>query len=154
MSTEVIAALIGIAGTILGAILGVFKDDLRAKFSSTARDNADIIGPWAATWSIDGATDPTPIHDSIQIKRVAGESVEGEGIFPNLGPYKIIGRLSPANLLTLTYEGIGTKRSLGGVIILHLNGSRTEMDGHWVEYADNRSFTKGQVRLRKARNDA
>ena len=152
MSPEIVAALVGIAGTVIGALLGVFKDDLRSRFSAAAASNTDLVGAWSAMWTIDGAEAAAPLQDSIHFKRVSGETIEGEGIFPDLGPYRVAGRLSPANLLTLTYEGIGTKRALGGVIILHLNGSRTEMDGLWIEYSDNRSFTRGSVRLRKARN--
>ena len=149
MSGEVVAALIGIAGTLVGGLLGAFREDVRALFRRGREPNRDLIGTWVATWTIEQPPAES-VKDSISISRVVGEKVEGQGVFPDLGPYLISGRLSPANLLTLTYEGIGTKRSLGGVIIVHLNASRTEMQGHWIEYAEDRSFTRGQVQMRKS----
>lgn len=152
MPTEVTSALIGVAGTIIGALGGAFRDDIRSFLKRSEAPNKDLLGLWTATWTIERPRGRPDIKDAITVKRVLGERLEGEGIFPELGPYRVQGRLTQSNLVTLTYEGIGEKRSLGGVIILQLNASRTEMEGHWIECNEDRSFLRGSVRLTKAHN--
>ena len=150
MSTEVTVALIGLVGIVATALITAYAHDLKALATGRLKRDRDLLGDWNAIWAYEALGVEQPIRDTVTIQKVSGERVQALGQVPGIGKYPLVGRISLSNLVTFFYEGVENKRALGGVVILQLNGSRNEMNGYWVEYDDERKFTKGTVRWRKA----
>lgn len=146
MDSTVIAAIIGAVTTVLVAIITAFASELKVLLAGKAQINADLAGKWRCTWLLgkdQGDYDKQQFEDLVKISKVLGEKISGAGVNNEYGNYKFAGRISRSSLVTLHYEGVEERQFLGGVIIMELNSTRTEMRGYWYEYGRERKIVGG-----------
>src|SRR2546427_3308599 len=134
MDTTVIAALIGAAGAVGGAVVKAVTPELKPLLTGKARANSDLVHRWNCRWSARPENGGDNIDDVVTISKVWGEKFWGQGINAQYGGYVITGRISRSSLVTLHYTGVDQRQPLGGVVIMKLNATREEMNGYWYEY--------------------
>src|SRR5258706_84997 len=93
------------------------------------RDGATRRGPTRSPWR---AGKEWSTKDSVVLSKNA-DDITGIGTNIKYGKYFLSGKLSKSNMLTLLYHGEHDRVHARGVILLHLNVTMTEMDGHWIE---------------------
>jgi len=148
LSTDgIAAALIGAAGTIAGALIAAYREWFIDVFRG--RPHKGLIGDWQCKWDVKIPAPEESIHDIVTIDKITAENVRGTGRTPDVGSYRLTGRLTDTNLMTLYYEGIESRRSLGGVAILHLDGDGNTMNGYWYEFRPDRKFIGGSTEWTK-----
>jgi hypothetical protein len=138
-------ALIIAFGTITAALIGVFASDLRLFLSGRAKINADLLGKWNCTWIDEDNEDYEEIQDIVTIIRTRDEQFTADAQNTKYGNYRISGRVSRSSLVTLFYEGEGSRQPIGGVAILELAPTRKKMQGYWHELNPERQFETGKV---------
>jgi hypothetical protein len=138
-------ALIVASATVTAALIGVFASDLRLLLSGRARINADLLGQWNCTWIYQENEDYEEIQDVVTIIRTRGEQFTADAQNTKYGNYRISGRVSRSSLVTLFYEGEGSRQPIGGVAILELAPTRNKMQGYWHELNPERQFETGKV---------
>jgi hypothetical protein len=108
---------------------------------------ADLLGRWRCAWFVgDRSKPPAGIRDNVVLKRISGETVLASGTNPKFGNYDLLGRITPAGVLTFYYKGDMRRNFSGGVVILKVKAnSRREMDGYWYEYDADRQFYGGET---------
>lgn len=137
--TAIIAAIIGLIGVILGALIQAFAPQIRSIFFSH-KDAPIFTGMWSCHWEITDPPDHTylsPIEDVVEITKVVGNNIIGKATGPIHGSYVLEGRISPFSV-TLLYYGVGTTINQNGVILLKRSDLSDEMYGSWYQYLDNR----------------
>ena len=151
MDKTIIVAFIGLVGVILTVLFNTFEDELKDRIFGRAKENRDLIGKWKCTWLLDGEIKEKRLpSDIVEISKVSGGKIVANGENVKYGGYKLTGRISPAYLVTLIYQGTDKHdHSLGGVAILELNPRRDEMRGYWHEYDADRTFYGGKTVWRK-----
>jgi hypothetical protein len=150
MDPAITAALIAAGAGIVGASVSAFAPELRLLIAGKVRANADLCAKWHCSWSgtPDAGADER-IEDIVTIAKVRGEEFWGEATNTQYGGYKIKGRVSRSNLVTLHYEGLQLRQPLGGVVILKLSATRDVMRGHWYEYGREEEIVGGSTEWRK-----
>lgn len=144
-----LAAIVSaIAGALVTALFTIFGEETKSFFLGKQGRNKDLVGKWNCSWKVEGKGKLT--KDLVKVSKIRGDRVVAIGTNNAAGDYNISGRLSPSNLLTLTYEGTDRRSPLGGVIILELNATRDLMTGYWWEYGEKREFRGGATTWEKA----
>jgi hypothetical protein len=156
VSNELVTGLFTVAAAVAGAVAGAFGNAfapaLQDLIPGRPKPYKHLIGEWNCEWSIDVPTSKKErIRDAVTIQSISGERVKAVGVTPSIGRYRLTGRVSPSNLLTLFYEGVGDARLLGGVVILDVDAGGKEMKGYWYEYMKDRKCLGGTTRWRKSR---
>lgn len=150
-AVDSMSAFIGAGGAITAALIAAYGQDMKALLSSSARANRDLLGKWDCTWTTSFPKRADAITDVVEVRRIRGERLIAEAHTPGYGTYKLTGRVTVSNLVTIHYSGAGERGPLGGVIILQVNATRSEMSGHWYEHTPERSFVGGTVIWRKSK---
>jgi hypothetical protein len=145
-------AYITAGGAIVAAVITAYAADLRSVLSGRARANRDLLGKWDCAWTTTYPRRADAITDVVDVQKIRGERITATAHTPVYGGYALTGRVTVSNLVTIHYEGYGERGLLGGVVILQLNATRTEMTGHWYEHTPERSFVGGTVIWRKCKN--
>lgn len=152
MNNEVIVALIGLGGALLGGIAGVFKDEIRSFFLRSDKKSHSMIGLWKCEWQtkeiLDSSAQLTnPVVESeIKIKKIRGEKVSAIGNPGKQNEYKLEGTLAISNIMNFTYSGTGKTSPIRGVVILKVNTLRNEMNGHWFQLNAEGDFETGTTK--------
>jgi len=149
MKPEFVVALIGLAGTLAGALLNAYSLELKALLFGRLNRDKDLVGAWDCTWDADTPEKGFPIRDSVNIEKIYGDKVRALGNTPGVGGYRLVGRISQSNLVTFFYEGLADRRPLGGVVILKLNALRNEMQGYWHQCRPDGAIIGGETRWNK-----
>jgi hypothetical protein len=150
MDNTIIAAIIGLTGTIIGGLITLFGKDFFEKLAAPKNIHVDIIGLWDCEWYTKGDLGEKTIveklynKDTVEIKKLKGWEIDAEGTQPN-GKYLLKGRISAVNVVTLLYEGISKKKSLTGVVILKVSPMGDIMEGHWYGYTREDILQGGKV---------
>jgi len=151
MKTELAVALIGVAGTVAGALLNSFSAELKALAFGRLNRNKDLVGRWDCSWEGADVTGKRfHIQDIVNIGKISGDRVRALADTPGVGGYRLEGRISQSSLVTLFYEGLADRRPLGGVVILKLNPIRNEMHGYWHEYGPEGAIIGGETQWKKS----
>ena len=149
MQVEVVAAIVGAVGTIVGVVLGAFQEDIRNIFHfSASKKNEYLLGDWVCTWDTLAPAAKPQIKDSVQITRVRGNLVKGVGKTPDIGDWDMDGRVGYL-AVSLSYSGKGEKRHLVGAIVLRKD-KLNEMTGAWAQYSGSGDVISGTTVWRRA----
>lgn len=148
METEVVTALIGVGGAVVGGLLNT--PEFRALFKTRNGAGKDLLGEWLAEWFIDAGQPAAEavVKDRILIRKIDGDDVTATGVSPLINEYKLTGLLSPSNVVTFHFQGT-QKRTMTGVVILQLNTLRDEMKGHWHQISPEGKFVGGRTTWKK-----
>lgn len=158
MDMDIIKTLITATGPIIGSVVTLYRDEIKAVVTGSVRSNSDLLGQWDGHWCVDwemrgsraAQTKQTEeATDLVEIRRAIGDKIVASAKNPLAGSYRLVGRLSESLVLTLHYEGAGTLKPLGGVVLLELAPARETMAGYWMEYTENRGFIGGRTRWAK-----
>lgn len=149
MDSAIISGLIAVAGAIVGALITVFKEDIRAVFTSASAKDERLLGVWECQWWLsEDESEPPEVEDTVEITKSSEGEVEAEGFAKEtMGKYKLYGNLSRRNILTLTFHG-AEKENLTGIAILRLNALEDEMYGYWYQWSPQDDFVGGVTRWR------
>jgi hypothetical protein len=154
MSDGVLAALIGLFGTVVAAVIGLFNENLRARILGRPKTDGDLLGYWECKWEVTIPEDGSPIKkkkkfpidDTVEFEKISAERIRAKGRTSGVGEYRLDGRISISSLVTFFYEGIGsTRQPLGGVVILALNRSRNKLTGYWYEFDEDGKIIGGKT---------
>lgn len=150
MDTTIVAAIIGAAGAVIGAALKTVAPELRLLVTGRLRTNADLLGTWKCTWTVSPDARAKYIDDIVTISKVRGEEFWAKATNTQYGAYKLRGRISRSSLVTLHYESVQQRQTLGGVVIMKLNATRDAMNGYWYEYGREEKIVGGATVWTKA----
>jgi hypothetical protein len=105
------------------------------------------FGEWSCIWH---AGEDWSTEDSVVLWKNA-DDITGVGTNLEYGKYFLSGKISKSNMLTLLYHGEHDRVHTRGVILLYLNVTMTEMDGHWIEcgYRGTKEFSRGETVWKK-----
>jgi hypothetical protein len=149
MPEGIVPSIIGAVSTVAAAVITAYREEIIDLIRGRLWANSDLKGIWDCEWQVNFPKKDESIQDSVTLTRVSGERIRGIGSTPQVGSYKLQGRLSRASLATFYYEGTGAKaRTLGGVVILKLSNDWHEFKGHWHE-STNAGFIGGTTVWRK-----
>jgi hypothetical protein len=147
MKTEIIVALISLAGGIITTILGkISLTSLTSRSFRSKHSIPDIQGTsWSCEWLYEN--DDLYVKDDIKIvKWTKDGSFEGFGRQAKEGDpaahvyeYPIKGEVFPTRVVVLTYqaEKYPTEGHVG-MACMELNNDATKMDGHWCGMASKK----------------
>lgn len=144
MDTNIIAALIGAGATMLAAILTIYGKNIFAAKKGKSLGYPDIIASWKASWYLDDK-EGVYLEDVVQIKKVKGLKIVGEGINSDKGNYPLNGRFSKNLILNFIYESGSPYISMSGVVILKVDALGTTCKGRWYGYTKEDVITGGDV---------
>jgi hypothetical protein len=145
----IIAALIGVGGALTGALLGVFKEEIKNAFQfAKSRRNVFLLGPWDCTWDTTAPTKRAEIRDRVDITSVRGNLVKGNGSTPGYGTWSMDGRVSHL-ALSASYSGKATNQNLPGSLVLKIVNN-DEMSGAWAQYSKTGDVLSGTTVWRRA----
>jgi hypothetical protein len=160
MADGVLTALIGLAGTVAGAFISAYSEELKALMQGRLKRDRDLCGNcecrWDATLPEGGSPSKKeyPIEDMVAIEAISAERIRAIGRTRGVGEYRLDGRISRSYLVTFFYQGIGSPRQpLGGVVILELNAGRNKLTGYWYEYDEDREIVGGKTVWTKSDHD-
>lgn len=114
---------------------------------------SDLLGRWKGVWFVveQGHKSPHANKDDIYFKRITGEQIFATGVHARWGNYDLLGRITPAGVLTFYYQGDAQRHFAGGVVILKMKtNSRKEMSGFWYEFDANREIYGGETIWKKS----
>jgi hypothetical protein len=150
-NTDIPVALIGLAGSVAGALIAVFAAEIR-KLLTGRKTKSDLKAEWLATWTI---TDP-PNHpksglvDRVEFKDFSGDEFKGTGDNADFGKYEIAGR-DARIAVSLVMRGRDAKASLLGTAILTKDPLVETLTGPWAQYTASGIVVSGTVRMEKQR---
>ena len=149
MELPIIEALIGVGGTLVGALLGVFQEEVRNTFQfAKSRRNQFLLGPWDCTWDTTAPEKRAEIKDRVNITSVRGNLVKGNGSTPGYGTWSMDGRASYL-ALSASYSGEATNQNLPGSLVLKIVNN-DEMSGAWAQYSKTGHVLSGTTVWRRA----
>jgi hypothetical protein len=159
-TTPIIAAIIGVIGGVITTLITVFRDDIRNLFSGKGGQHKSLVGRWQCKWFVDPGVGSIEVKnaklltsDAVNISELYKDRFSASGENPKYGNYKIDGRVSLANLVTLTWTGADERtENVGGVALLELNATWDEMNGYWYEYSRSgvREFYGGRTTWKRS----
>jgi hypothetical protein len=105
------------------------------------------FGEWSCVWR---AGEDWSTEDRVVLWKNV-DDIAGLGTNVKYGRYFLSGKISRSNMLTLLYHGEEDRVHARGVVLLYLNVTMTEMDGHWIEcgYRGKKEFSCGQTIWKK-----
>jgi hypothetical protein len=163
MSTEVLVALIGVGGTILGVILDkgfeIYKSNREYKRDKERRNKEgifNIIGTrWKCDWyEYENSTEKLFITDSLTFENWdKGNKFVGYGMLTSHSghsyKYSFDGEITFSRYIVLTYKSEGFPgTNLIGSATLKLSPDSKKMDGFW---SGNTSNDVGEEKMIKGR---
>ncbi|MGB8193240.1 MAG: hypothetical protein WCF67_15025 [Chitinophagaceae bacterium] len=124
-----------IVSTILGLILGTFKDEIVNLFYS-GRKYKHLKGKWNCRWMQNpGPANSQEIisNDTVEITEIWGKRVTGKGYAPEFGEWNFKGNISDMAIRLLYTAKEGTDRS--GAIILKISPyDNNNLSGAWCQH--------------------
>jgi hypothetical protein len=146
---QIIVALITVGGALVGALLGVFKEEIKNAFRfADSRKNGFLLGAWDCTWDTVAPTKRQEIRDRVNITSVSGRLVRGNGSTPGFGTWSMDGRVSPL-ALSASYSGEATNQDLPGSLVLKID-TNDQMSGAWAQYSKTGDVLSGTTVWRRA----
>ena len=160
MADGILTALIGLAGTVAGAFISAYSEELKALVQGRLKRDGDLCGSWDCRWDVTLPEEDSPIkkeypiEDMVVFETISAERIRAIGRTRGVGAYRLDGRISRSYLVTFFYQGIGSPRQpLGGVVILELNAGRNKLTGYWYEYSEDREIIGGKTEWTKSDRD-
>lgn len=146
----VITAAIGAAVSIITFVGGIYQEEIRNAFNSTATSqNEYLVGKWIGTWNITSPAKKSLPSDTITITRVRGTLVKGVGSTAELGDYDLDGRATDL-AVSFSYTGKNEQqRQLPGAIVLKKVNPNL-MTGAWTQYMLDGGVVSGTTEWRRA----
>jgi len=144
MDNSLLSAIIGACATMLAAFVTIFGKNIFSFKKIKSLGYPDIIASWKATWYIDDK-DEIYLEDIVEIKKVKGFKIFGEGINSGKGNYPLYGRFSKNLILNFIYESSSSYVSLSGVVILKIDPLGSTCKGRWYGYTKEDKLTGGDV---------
>src|SRR5258708_12907123 len=105
MADGVLTALIGLAGTVAGAFISAYSEELKALIQGRLKRDRDLCGNWDCRRD---ATLPEedspikkeyPIEDMVTIETISAERIRAIGRTRGVAQYPLYGPISPPDLL-------------------------------------------------------
>jgi hypothetical protein len=160
MADGILTALIGLVGTVAGALIGVYSEELKAVAQGRLKRGSDLRSDWQCKWEMmtfpkkgSSIKKTSLIEDTVTIEKVSAERIWAIGRTHGVGAYRLEGRISQSNLVTFFYQGIDNSRQpLGGVVILELNPGRNKLTGYWYEYGEDGEIIGGKTEWNKVKS--
>lgn len=145
MDPQIANGIIAASGAVVGALLGAYKDELRGLFSGNS-ESGYLEGPWKCEWFIDEPAGHVPdnVTDMLNITKVRGSRIAGEGSNTIYGPYRIEGVVSNF-AITLRYSGTTATEPMVGVVILMKAARKDRLEGMWWQYGEAHRFKGGRT---------
>ncbi len=104
-----------------------------------------LLGTWEGKWIYE---DGKILDDVIHLKKIKGNKIIGKGDGP-LGPYDIWGEITLTSVL-LTFKGEKSQFDYAGVCLSSSRmGNRTNMEGKWLQFSEDKRIISGKVNLKK-----
>ena len=151
MDSAVLAALLGVAGTVAGAALTAFGQPLMEIVSLGRVSMLDLSGKWDATWYVDeSGSEKLYASDCVEIERHRGVRFKGKGIDLRTG-YVIRGRINSHAIVTFSYDSQERSFALVGGGILLPDAKGEELTGLWHGYVQEGKLVCGRVVWRSQR---
>lgn len=150
MDASIFSAITGLTGAIVGATIKTFAPEIVDVFRRTSKHNKDLLAEWTCEWHVkSGSKIIETLTDSVTIEKITLNKVWVTGISNRFTKYELQGKMSPSNILTLTFHA-DSLPNMTGVAILSLSWRRNEMLGYWIQNYENR-FVGGEVKWVKGK---
>ena len=136
------------SGVAVAVITAIIKLSLLWQSRRRATTGSYLVGRWNCTWTFVLPAGRQPLTDSITISSVADGVIEGRGENPDIGAYRVQGRVWE-HVVTLQYYGSNTKEDLVGVVLLKREPLRSKLAGEWLQLIATNEIAKGTTSWEK-----
>lgn len=149
MQPQIVAAIIGLSGVVLGALLKAYEDEIKNLLPFRRRDSF-LRGSWQCHWTIEfpSALTSKVVDDVVRVIEVRGGKISVEGSNADAGPYKMDGKVSTFGV-SLLYNNQEPKDDLVGVVLLERDKVKNRLTGYWSQISQSHGLVYGKTEWRK-----
>jgi hypothetical protein len=145
MDPILLAAIIGVCGTIAGAALQAFGVHLIEVLRLGQPSIPKLIGRWDASWYVtEAGSERLYAADEVEITRQRGVRFTGKGLDWR-GDYIIHGRINSHGVITFSYDFGLLRFALVGGGVVTPDATTNELTGLWHGYAQESKLVSGRV---------
>ncbi len=151
MDSNVLSALIGVAGIILGAFVRPVREYVLFKIKIAGKNIPNLVGHWKVEWFVPDGEGGWELYskDTIDIEKQRGFNVSGKGR-EDKGTYLLTGKLSMSNILSFTYEFENPRIISTGGGILQIDPLGKTGTGLWYGFTKQNRIEGGEVIWKRA----
>ena len=148
MDNTVLAAIIGVSGIVVGAVIQTVGPDL-IKRMGLRRLQRELEGEWHVTWEWkeEDEDDTKHIEDVVELCYSRNGQVTGKGIGSQYS-YKVEGWDS-LFAITLAYSGLDMEKNCVGTVLLRKGVANNEMSGRWSQVTRTGTLVSGDTQWKR-----
>ena len=146
MDNTVVAAIIGVSGIIVGALIQAMGPGLHKRIGNR-KAQRDLEGEWCARWEWNEDGTNRCIEDVVELRFDRNGEVSGKGVGSQYS-YKVEGWDSPF-AITLAYSGLDMEKNCAGAILLRKSVANNEMSGRWSQVTRAGVLVSGETQWKR-----